>query len=442
MARRRYALALVLCLAVAVALSLLRLPYLYLSDCNIAIVGSNPTASTTAASADIEASRKRSDDTSLSQKNTNIGVSTTGNGKEDEVVTDGADGSHVATSNGDDLSHAVQPIKPWVVWLMSFPNSGTTYTLKLIQQYTHTTTATNYGNEQGRHGTSVPIYQHGDDSSISFNGPFWRHPGQPRPKDFVLTKTHCGGNAMVANPDGYIQTKRSFDVACRTGNRLWNDTKVPVTYGRNIVQRAVHLIRDPFDNIVARFHMRQKNWKADPKKAARLNVMNDTKQGFQIWCRDQDRMGRKAEAESKWYDSELWEAAREAPCHAEFIRYTWWHNHAIEVTAELKRFDLSYAKDLTGHADRQSTTNKEEIGYVLPTLILFYEDYEAAWNQTASQLLDFLRLRPSSDDAVPLEFIPGKHYRHYYAVEDMRKIRQLIKLVASPATWDLLSRYF
>jgi hypothetical protein len=37
------------------------------------------------------------------------------------------------------------PPPPRIVWLLSFPNSGTTYTLRYIQGRTQTTTATNYG---------------------------------------------------------------------------------------------------------------------------------------------------------------------------------------------------------------------------------------------------------------------------------------------------------
>lgn len=130
---------------------------------------------------------------------------------------------------------------PEVAWLMTFPNSGTTYTLQLIQQYTNTTTATNYGNEQGLHGTSVPIHPWME------NGPFPRYPDRNLPPRFILTKTHCGGTAMSPNPIDYVETDRSFEIACRSGNRIINDTKVDSIYGIDIPKKAVHLIRNPFD---------------------------------------------------------------------------------------------------------------------------------------------------------------------------------------------------
>ncbi len=140
---------------------------------------------------------------------------------------------------------------PEVAWLMTFPNSGTTYTLQLIQQYTNTTTATNYGNEQGVHGTSVPVHPWME------NGPFFRYPEWNVPSRYILTKTHCGGTAMSPTPTDYIETARSFEIACRSGNRIVDDTKVEVVYSMDIPKRAVHLFRNPFDVsiLVALAHM-------------------------------------------------------------------------------------------------------------------------------------------------------------------------------------------
>lgn len=130
---------------------------------------------------------------------------------------------------------------PQVAWLMTFPNSGTTYTLKLIQKYTNTTTATNYGNEQGKHGTSIAVHPWLE------NGPFPRYPTWSLPPRYILTKTHCGGTAMSPTPGDYIETVRSFEIGCRSGSKMVNDTKEDVIYGMNVPKSAVHLIRNPFD---------------------------------------------------------------------------------------------------------------------------------------------------------------------------------------------------
>eukprot|EP00957_Ditylum_brightwellii_P051315 3890622-Ditylum_brightwellii.AAC.1 len=66
--------------------------------------------------------------------------------------------------NNNDIS------SPWPIaaaWLMSFPNSGTSYTIHLIRGITNTTTATNYGLEGDiKDEESVPAI------SNSENGPF------------------------------------------------------------------------------------------------------------------------------------------------------------------------------------------------------------------------------------------------------------------------------
>lgn len=130
---------------------------------------------------------------------------------------------------------------PEVAWLMTYPNSGTTYTLKMIQQYTSTTTATNYGNEQDVHNTSIPVHPSMTD------GPFLRLLDRQLPSQYILTKTHCGGTALSSDPGDYVETTRSFEVACRSGNRIQNESKYETTYSMDIPKRAVHLLRNPFD---------------------------------------------------------------------------------------------------------------------------------------------------------------------------------------------------
>jgi hypothetical protein len=192
---------------------------------------------------------------------------------------------------------------PGIVWLLSFPNSGTTYTLKVIQDMTNTTTATNYGgSEQTGYIPSIPIFANTD-------GPFARYPQHDIPKKYILTKTHCHGKN---NPE----TVNDFITLCRTGDKKFsNRTVISTSYnihhingsrqqqldekgaateagtdtdnirsgpgqGQGIkIHRIVHLIRNPFDNIVARLHYQRKRWKHelskqdvnDPKTVKRIN---------------------------------------------------------------------------------------------------------------------------------------------------------------------------
>ena len=140
---------------------------------------------------------------------------------------------------------------PEVAWLMTYPNSGTTYTLKLIQQYTNTTTATNYGNEQSRHEKSIPVHP----GTKGEHGPYLRYTDRNLPTHYILTKTHCGGRSLSSDPREYFETIESFEMACCTGNQQGGDSfskngtyqKSEVVYSMDIPKRIVHLIRNPFD---------------------------------------------------------------------------------------------------------------------------------------------------------------------------------------------------
>jgi len=77
-----------------------------------------------------------------------------------------------------------------VAWLMSFPNSGTSYTLNLVREASNKTTATNYALEgEIKDQPSVPAI------SSSSGGPFLEiipNRTTDLPSRYILTKTHCG----------------------------------------------------------------------------------------------------------------------------------------------------------------------------------------------------------------------------------------------------------
>lgn len=300
-----------------------------------------------------------------------------------------------------------------VAWLMSFPNSGTTYTNHLIQGYTNTTTATNYGHEQSTKDESISIF------SDSIDGPFFRYPSRSLPPKYILTKTHCGGECDDCQTPGhekYIDTLDDFERACRTGKRIANGTKVRTTYAPDIPKRAVHLIRDPFDNIVARLHNREGRWADrdnERKFEERLHIYNRTKEGFRAYCQYRDNRSFKIEKKRHHALSiDLFEYTRQIPCYAEFITYVLWHNHAIALVAEK----------------------------CIPVLTMFYEDYETNWNRTVNKLLDFLLLSPAEGTEAE-KFIIGKHYKEYYEDHERKAVVNLVQGLASEELWALLQRY-
>lgn len=88
-------------------------------------------------------------------------------------------------------SHKPEPEGLKIVWLMSFPNSGTSFTSRLVRDATMTDSASNYADEtpSGENGLRMPVY---DDQP---NGPFWIKPeASPEftePTEYVITKVSC-----------------------------------------------------------------------------------------------------------------------------------------------------------------------------------------------------------------------------------------------------------
>jgi hypothetical protein len=306
--------------------------------------------------------------------------------------------------------------RPKVAWLMSFPNSGTTYTLKFIQNTTQTTTATNYGAHEQSSRNTISVY-----SDVP-EGPFFRHLDQPAPETFILTKTHCGGTCLGCRPQVYVVNETQFEQSCRLGNRKVNGNLSAITYPANVTKAAVHLIRNPFDNIVARLHYEQKKWrkpqgqgqssKKTQQYAHNLYNFTDDRQGFQRWCKHVDAIDINFRG-GEGFSADLLKELAKVPCYAEFGRYIQWHNLATETTKRLK----------------------------LPTHTLFYENYTENFNDTTDQLLSFLQLN-RSDSGTPPVFIEQKHYPGYYTPGQIGRVAIMARTLATPDCWELVRHYF
>lgn len=298
------------------------------------------------------------------------------------------------------------PSAPWprIAWLMSFPNSGTTFTIHLIGNITNTTTATNYGLESTNQ-SGIPVHL------SSPNGPFIAMPHLPLPETYVLTKTHCGGRCTECSPNTYTETVHSFERMCRFGSKLVNGEKVQLVYN-DTVERAIHVIRSPFDNLVARYHLERKAMSKVPKyKEVVDKILTDSKQGLTEWCKYLDQLHTKDEVNSHFFDQDLLVDLNQAPCHAEIYRYIQWHNLAFEVTRRKR----------------------------LPTYLLYYENYSTQFSKTVTELTTFLQVKAV---ATAPEFIPGKHYSDYFEEDQCRAITNLARELASPETWQALHQYF
>ena len=313
---------------------------------------------------------------------------------------------------------------PWprLAWLMSFPNSGTSFTMRMVGRVTGLTAATNYGKEcVEKDGQNIPLF---DDSP---GGPFILHPNDREiPQRYVMTKTHCGGRCQTCGPSKYIETPESFLEACLKGGHYipkttankdtgkkssLNDMEfVNSKYDKKLVQRAIHLIRDPFDNLVSRFHLEQHE-KTKKNRTEWLQSYPNTAEGFQSWCGYMDGKTLKDETKSDLIDDKVRSLFKKIPCHGDFYRYTQWHNLALKVVEDLD----------------------------LPTLVVHYENYERNYEGAVDAVLDFLEL--PRNNALP-EFIAGKRYKSLYFSDKQRLAAlELIRYLADEETWELLERY-
>jgi len=182
----------------------------------------------------------------------------------------------------------------------------------------------------------------------------------------------------------------------------------PVRYDSDIVKKAVHVIRSPFDNIVARFHLEQKRHSRVGHTAWLANHPND-KIGFQKWCADVDASNELMEA--RWTDPELSKALEGVPCHAEFFRYIQWHNLAF--------------------------TTARDMG--VPTFVLHYENYRDRFDVTLQGLLSFLELPHVKKGPA---FDIGKEYAEFYTNSQRKAVAELVRELASVESWMHMRDYF
>jgi hypothetical protein len=320
---------------------------------------------------------------------------------------------------------------PQIAWLMSFPNSGTTYTIEVIRKSSLTTTGTNYGYEVPELNP-VPIFP--DQPT----GPFWYEPlpvvtdndadtlSQPRnytrlaSKNYVMVKTHCGMRCEQCSPHEYVETMFSFRRNCYSGGYMHDGRMVLTSYYNNPsskssisqpqqnhdVAKAIHLIRNPFDNVVSRFHLEQR--KAEATGRLRYPKNRD---GFRAFCQEMNDEYVSNERGALFLDNDLLDVMAHVPCRADFIRYTEWHNLAFATTSDMN----------------------------LASFILHYDQYETRFEETIRELQDFLDLK---DLAEPEPFVAGKVYGDYFTDEEKRAVAKGVKTMATRETWTHISYYF
>jgi Sulfotransferase domain len=232
-------------------------------------------------------------------------------------------------------------------------------------------------------------------------GPFLLQLFQQIPS-YVITKTHCWGYNTDAPPKRYIDLKESmFEERCRTVTYPTPDAKYDLAdtrpYNMTVPKKAIHIVRNPFDNLVSRWHL----WKNDYENST---------ESFAEFCRYWDTKNAER-GERKLLSEKTYELMKDLPCRSDWYRYVQWHNLAIQVIEKNQ----------------------------LPVLSINYEDYETRYGEVTQELLDFLEL-PKLHDPPP--FKAGKSYMYEYTKEEQQKAKEFVQHMASQQTWSLVKRYF
>ena len=262
----------------------------------------------------------------------------------------------------------------------------------------------------GGDGTSVAVFKD------SPGGPFYADPLKyKRPtKGYLLTKTHCGSRCNQCSPEKSVENINIFMNRCFEGSYITKDAnnkakELKGTYSQDLLAKAVHLIRDPFDNLVSRFHLSYKHF-LRKNETDKLAMSPRSREGFRAFCKQQGREFYYQERDNKFY-TDVFDEIKDIPCHADIFRYIQWHNLAFTTTWDLN----------------------------IPTLILHYENYTNNFDETKDMLLEFL-----DQDGVnePPLFVTGKTYREYYSDDEIKYVESMFKALALEKTWYHTKHYF
>jgi len=291
------------------------------------------------------------------------------------------------------------PKYPKIAWLLSFPNSGTSFTMTQVKKITATTTASNYVKEI-KGDLMRPV-----DPSRSLKGPFMTTDKLPRPDGYVLTKTHCGGYGTR-----HLEVLSSFDFLKECAHVKYDDKpKTSTYYDPRIVDKTIHLFRNPFDNIVSRFHLEQHKAMAK-EKGEWVQKFPNSRDGFRKWCREYDNslVERKT---NRIIHSFLKDIALDGVlCYMEFYKYVHWHNNAFHVSEKLN----------------------------IPSLIVHYEEYNHDYNATERNILEFLNLEKKIEG----NQFHMSNYDEYFTWEEKKNITEFVYAIASSQTLDQLNSHY
>jgi hypothetical protein len=230
---------------------------------------------------------------------------------------------------------------------------------------------------------------------------------------FDYKKTHCGLRCALCPPEGYAESTYSFRNSCLMTEYLdVNETAgtsemILANYDPDRLTKAIHLIRDPFDNAVSRYHLERHT----PGRTA--GNYPASREGFRAYCKSIHNIHNVNKNKVKFLSPELLVLLKQIPCHEDFIRYIEWHNLAFFTTHDLG----------------------------LETLVVHYDYYHTHYNETAHAIMDFLKL-PIAENGVYAPFKKGLVYSEYFTFEEKQTLAEAFKMMSSTETWSHIGPYF
>lgn len=293
---------------------------------------------------------------------------------------------------------------PVIVYLttVSFATQGTSYTHTNVRELSQQIIATNYQADKWYEPLDMDYPE----------GPFvdLKDYDVDRPL-YALTKTHCAGYSVTGGQKESHRTVSQFQNGCASGYEVVNGTKYRTQYDAKRVAKAVHLVRNPFNNLVARMHLLKKTTpQLDGAEGTLLASFSDTIDGRLTWCSFIDSLFVEDTPMPIMSDRQML-LASQVPCFSEWYRYTMWHNLALEMEAQLE----------------------------LDVHFLRYEDYSTRYNETVQELFDYLELPRTGNVKT---FIAGKSYLDLYPVREAQAAARFVRSLASPKCWSMLHHYF
>lgn len=310
-----------------------------------------------------------------------------------------------------------EPLK--LVWLLAYPFAGSRVALRIIQDYSGYSMATNYGDIiDTNRGFVTQFYNSEPVLPDSPNGPFKYRIDKPLPPSgYVLTKTHCSGFCIDINGDedcifkDYIDPLtilRRFFIACASGTKYTERGGLDdlVSYNPWRTKKVMLLVRDPLEIILSRFI----NMLEGAPKTYPMNA-----RGLKEWCTMLDEQHGAVQLQNYFTDAaKAVTATQDVTCKAELFKITRYYNQATKLVGFLE----------------------EDVH------VVYFEDYDTDLGSQITKMMDFLeyRTQESSQRRSPFTRVGEDNYP-YYDMDQMDAMVAFIKAEATAGTKSLFERY-